>query len=524
MINTIKMIKNMRYKTLFLIILLIAGMSSSCSKWLNVKPQDGLVNQDYWKTKEQLDAAVTGCYAAMLDGASMPLTKYMFIWGELRGDMVVSGTQLAAGASTVNLSTLTRDEIDMLNTDLVSTNTLTNWDSFYQIINYCNNVIKYAPEVKTNDNTLTQASLNAYIGEARGLRGLMYFYLLRTFGEVPLKLDPTSSDADIQPMAKSTQQQVYAQIIADLQYAAANTVISYGNLADDKGRITQYTAYTILADAYLWMEDYQDCIDACNKVIQSNNYQLFPAGSLQSDWYNTVYFNGNSVEGIFELQFYQQKLNPFYPMFAASGMEFKAADWVVTGGLFGTDVIDVTDKDIRGAGVSMSEATGNITKYTQSATASTSATHWFLYRYSDVLLMKAEALTWVTPGNTANATAAIAIVDQIRLARHALANVNGTTISDPDPSVTLDVSNYIFDERSREFAYEGKRWFDILRNAKRNNYANIDILLNIVSSSAPADKQQSVINKYKDTRSHYLPIYSNEIQNNKLLVQNPFYQ
>lgn len=451
----------------------------------------------------------------------------MFIWGELRGDMVVAANEPAAGASTTNLSTLVRDELDMLHTDITSANTLTNWDAFYEVINLCNNVIKYGPGVKSNDNTLSQAALNAYIAEARGIRGLMYFYLLRTFGEVPLKLEPTSSDSDIQPLAKSTKQQVYDQILADVKYAVTNTVITFGNVADDKGRLNQYSSNAILADVYLWNEDYQNCIDACNKIIQSGNYQLFPPGSLQYDWYNTVYLNGNSVEGIFELQFYPQKLNPFLDMFngtSKNAKEFTAADYITTGQLFGTDIIDPLNHDIRGAGVSMNEGTGAITKYTLYATTTSTDVHWFVYRYADILLMKAEALTWVTPGNVTNAQAAITIVDQIRNARHALTVVGSTSISDPDPNVTLDVSNYIFNERSREFAFEGKRWFDILRNAKRNNYANINILLNIVSGSAPANKQQSVINKYKDTRSHYLPIYAKELQNNNLLIQNPFYQ
>jgi hypothetical protein len=521
------MINKMRYKVLILVTVLVAGISSSCSKWLDIKPQDGLIKQDYWKTKEQLDAAVTGIYASMLDGASLPLTKDMFIWGELRGDMVVAAAEPAVGASTTNLSTLTRDELDMLHTDLTSANTLTDWDSFYLIINLCNNVIKNAPQVLTNDNTLTQTTLNSYLGEAHAIRGLMYFYLLRTFGEVPLKLDPTSSDSDIQPLAKSSKTQVYAQIIADLQFSTANCVITFGNLADDKGRVNQYTAYSIIADAYLWNEDYQNCINACNKVIQSGNYQLFPPGSQQYDWYNAVYFTGNSVEGIFELQFYAQKQNTFLNMFSGTSKvakEFLAAGYVVNGALYGTDIVDPLDHDIRGSGVSYSEGTSAITKYTQFATTTTSYTHWFLYRYADVLLMKAEALTWLAPGTVANSQQAIAIVDQVRASRHALSIVNSTAITDPDPNITLDVSNYIFNERAREFAYEGKRWFDILRNAKRNNYANLSILLNIVSASAPPDKQQSVINKYKDTRSHYLPIYTKEIQNNSLLVQNPFYQ
>jgi len=381
-----KMINKMRYRVLFLVVILVAGISTSCSKWLDLKPQDGLVKQDYWKTKEQLDAAVSGIYATMLDGASLPLTKYMFIWGEIRGDMIVAANEPAAGASTTSLSTLTRDELDMLHTDITSANSLTNWDAFYEVINLCNNVVKNAPTAKTNDNTLTQAALNAYIGEARAIRGLMYFYLLRTFGEVPLKLDPTSSDSDIKPLAKSTRQQVYDQIIADLKYAADNTVISYSTLADNKGRVNQYTAYTILADAYLWNEDYQNCIDACNKVIASGNYQLFPAGTLRFDWYNSVYFNGNSVESIFELQFYAQKLNPFYNMFIGdkTPKEFLAADFVVAGDVFGIDLIDPLNKDIRGAGTSMSEGTGSILKYTANATPSTSFSHWFLYRYSDV--------------------------------------------------------------------------------------------------------------------------------------------
>lgn len=521
------MITKKIYKVLILVTVMVAGLSSSCNKWLDLKPQDGLVKQDYWKTKEQLDAAVVGIYATMLDGGNLPLTKYMFIWGELRGDMVAAAAEPAAGASTNGLSTLIRDELDMLHTDLVSTNTLTDWEAFYEVINLCNNVIKNGPSVLSNDNTLTQTALNGYLGEAHAIRGLMYFYLYRTFGEVPLKLEPTLSDTDIKPLAKSTKAEVYAQIIADMQFATTNCLVTFGNVADDRGRVNQYVAYTMLADAYLWNEDYQNCINACNKVIATGNYLLLPPGTQQGDWYNTVYVNGNSVESVFELQFSLQKTNPFMQMFAGSSKlpkEFKAADYVVNGDLFGTDPIDATNRDNRGANVSMSEATGSILKYSFPANNSASYTHWFIYRYSDVLLMKAEALTWVTPGNAANAQAAIAIVGQIRASRHALASVNGNVINPPDPNNTLDVSNYIFNERAREFAYEGKRWFDILRNAKRNNYANLNILLDIVSASAQPAKQQSVINKYKDIRSHYLPIYTTEIQNNNLLIQNPFYQ
>jgi len=522
------MIKKIKYKFLLLVIVFSTGITSSCNKYLDTKPQDGLVQQDYWKTKEQLSAAVAGCYVSLIvptTTKTIPLARYLFSWGELRADMVQSTNDPAAsGLSTSGLSSLQRDELDMMHDDLVSTNSLTNWEAVYRTINYCNNVIKYGPGVLNNDNTLTQSALNAALAEARTLRGLMYFYLLRTFGEVPLKLEPTVTDTDIRAIAKSSQQDVYNQIISDLQFGVQNAVPSYGNIPDDKGRITKYTAATILADAYLWGEDYQNCINACDMVIQSNMYQLLPAGIQPSDFLNNVYSNGNSVEGIFEFQYNLQALNPFYDMFANTGHDFMAADWIVAGNLYGIDVNDATDKDVRGSGTAYLESNGAIWKYTSNKTTTTSYTHWFVYRYSDILLMKAEALAWVKPGDVGNSTLAINLVHQVRTARHALPIVNSVSITDPDPASALAVSTYVFNERAREFPFEGKRWYDILRNAKRNNYANQNILLDIVASSALPAKQQTVINKFRDHRSHYLPIFATELQTNTLLVQNSFYQ
>jgi hypothetical protein len=80
------------------------------------------------------------------------------------------------------------------------------------------------------------------------------------------------------------------------------------------------------------------------------------------------------------------------------------------------------------------------------------------------------------------------------------------------------------EERAREFAFEGKRWYDVLRNAKRNNYKRLDILLNMVASTVPGNLQQSAIAKTKDPNSHYFPIYQYELQTDKNLVQNPFYK
>ncbi|RZK21533.1 MAG: RagB/SusD family nutrient uptake outer membrane protein, partial [Flavobacterium sp.] len=83
--------------------------------------------------------------------------------------------------------------------------------------------------------------------------------------------------------------------------------------------------------------------------------------------------------------------------------------------------------------------------------------------------------------------------------------------------------DYILAERAREFAFEGKRWFDVLRHAKRNNYSRIDILLDMVARTVSPSLQQSAITKFRDPNSHYFPIYEQEIFADPTIVQNPFY-
>src|SRR6476620_1645537 len=90
----------------------------SCKKYLDLKPQDGIIRQNFWQTKEQLQAAVIGCYASLLGPPSgvtdRALAEYLFLWGELRGDMLTPST----GA--------TSEDLDILNSNILSSNSITN--------------------------------------------------------------------------------------------------------------------------------------------------------------------------------------------------------------------------------------------------------------------------------------------------------------------------------------------------------------------------------------------------------------
>ncbi len=515
----------MRKNISYIIVLLLLVAGTGCKKWLDLKPQDGIIKEEFWKTKEQVKAAVIGIYSSMMENSAGTYTRadyqpslaeQLFVWGEGRADNVAAATFTAS------------DDIDLMNVNIQPVNVNANWRPFYKTINFCNTVIQKAPEVLANDNTFTQTQLDNYLSEALAIRALMYFYLVRSFGEVPLKLTATLSDEDITPIAKASKDSILNQIATDLEQAEIKAVTGYGDPASDKGRITKYSINAMQADVYLWMEKYADCVVACNKIINSQRFGLIrgatvtgPIYDYNPSWFNSLYYNGNSNEGIFELQFDAQRLNPYYPMFSSS---IPSRRWIATADLmdrvFTIDLTNDQNYDIRADGGSVRAATSTIWKYvgatnTALRTFDQSYAHWFFYRYADILLLKAEALNEIGQGQ-----AALDLVYTIRRRGNALF---ATDLS-PAPGDKNLIQDFILQERSREFCFEGKRWYDVLRNAKRNNYQRLSILLNMVAISVPSNMQQSAQVKMRDKNAHYFPIYLNELQTNKLLVQNPFYR
>ncbi len=512
-------------KSIIYILFLVAVANTGCKKWLDLKPQDGIIKEEFWKTKEQVKAAVFGVYSSMLESSTniygrttyIPsLAEQLFVWGEGRADNISPSTFTSS------------DDLDLMNVNIQPVNVNANWRPLYRTINFCNTVIQKAPEVLSNDNTFTQTELDSYLSEALGIRALMYFYLVRTFGDVPLKTSATLSDEDITPLAKSPKDSILKQIVADLTAAESKAVTTYGDAASDKGRITKYTINALQADVYLWMDKYTDCVTACDKIINSQRFGLIRGATSNGitidynpNWFNSLYYTGNSNEGIFELQFDEQRLNPYYTMFSTIQ---NSPRWLAASDLmdrvFTVDFTNDQNYDMRGDGASVRAATTAVWKYTgvtptAQRTFNQSFAHWFFYRYADILMLKAEALNELGQGQ-----AAIDIIYIIRARGNALA------ATDLMPTATDKnlIQDFILQERAREFCFEGKRWFDVLRNAKRDNYQRLNILLNMVAISVPSNQQQSAQVKMQDKNAHYMPIYLNELQTNKLLVQNPFYR
>ncbi|ALJ04736.1 hypothetical protein APS56_06170 [Pseudalgibacter alginicilyticus] len=458
-----------------------------------MEPQDSLIQQEFWQNKEQVSAALAGCYASMNQSG---FTDRVLLWGELRGDMLVS---LRAG----------NDQNNMLKNFMFPSNGFTNWSTLYKTINHCNLVLTYADQAQVNDLSFTEQELRRIKAEAITIRSLVYSILVKNFREVPLILTATAdTDTDFYP-AKNTEDEIIAQIISDLEAAVNDLNLGFAQSpAHDKGKMTKGAALAILADIYLWDEQYDNCIDATTRLVNLNKYNLVDG----ANWFNDIFFEGNSDEGIFELQFSDinatlrnafQVGNPTYAPFS---------------GIF--ELYNEFPDDVRGNFATYGMFQNTVFKY-----AGVDATGvyrgadqyyntFIFYRYADVLLMQAEAYILSTTNKDLNK--AYALINQ----------VHERAVGTPLEQITTEgeLLNALLLERQKELAFEGKRWYDLLRFAKRNDFENQYLILDLAAVKAGPDDYEQILSYFSEKESYYLPIYLNEVNLNPNLIQNPYYE
>ena len=464
----------------------------ACSDWLELIPPDGLVNNEYWKSKEDLQATLMGAYQHFAG-----LDKVLFYLGEVRADMLIQDVNTPAYIRNV------------MNSIIYPDNQLSDWKEFYVIINYCNLVLKHAPLVLEIDPTLNDYQMQGYRAEAIFLRSLAYFYLVRTFRNVPLVLEPTDSDAiDFYPIAEE-EDVVLSTIKADLKEAKLFVSETYGSWKADRGRAKKAAIVSLLADICLWRFEYEECIEYVNE-IEEMEYLTMPP----SLWYE-LFYPGNSLESIFEFQFDGSlgQNNTLYDI-----TYFNRNFLVSEKAIKLLNPSEESSKEfIRGPGT-LKPDIQKIWKYCGSAPDGRSIRpnserndcNWIVYRLSDVLLMKAEALSQLGSYDEA-----LSIVNNLRSKRQ-VAPVTASYTS----SVIEDL---ILEERALELAYEGKRWFDLLRMGRRDNYNRKVKLIEIITENVPSTQKLVLASKLTNPWGWYLPIYDNELEKNKNLKQNPYY-
>jgi hypothetical protein len=338
--------------------------------------------------------------------------------------------------------------------------------------------------------------------------------LVRLYKDVPFITEPTESDDAEFYYEKISGDEILNQIVNDLETTRPYiTTDGYPTIIENKGRATKAAIDALLADIALWQFDYEAVIEHVTKIQVSNKYRLL----LSSEWFE-LYFPGNSVESIFELQFNDNlnQKNATYDLTKQEGYNYDPSEKAIQ--LFGKDY---TRELIRGEDATIKkygEGDFIIWKYVGLApdgntirpSSIQSSCNFIIYRYADVLLMKAEALSQLGRFNEA-----LQILNMIR-----------TRADVPPLSLANSESAYedaIMEERALELAYEGKRWFDLLRMGRRNDFKRKAKLIDILVSNVPSTQKRILATKLTNPLGWYLPIYEGEIERNKNLEQNPYY-
>lgn len=496
---------------------------SSCNDWLTLYPEDEIIEDDFWDSAEDVEMTVAGAYRYMLESAVLQRFVYL---GEMRSDNIQSSSP----------STEERAILDEGN--ILSSNSLCSWNSFYKVINICNYVIQKAPDVRNKDNNYLESDLQHDLSEAYFIRSLCYFYLVRGYGDVvPYVTEPSSSDATDYNVGAISENEMLEHLIADVQLAKSYATPSWGYQAMNCGHVTKNACRALLADIYLWAGRYADCIAECNEVLANpitlsgeeyTGWTLLP----RSTFFTSVFYSGNSDESIFEFNLNSANSNNRSALTALYGNaetnpHFKPTNSII--GLYdladvrGMQYFDLKQSRIfkyvgQSAPLADTQAEASTSSYIYRA--SSSVNNWIVYRLADIYLMKAEALA--VSGTTASDFDQVASLCNMTYVR---AHPDGVdSLSHSDSYDKTSAENMVMAERQREFAFEGKRWFDLLRQVRRAGGPTDNIINTLVNDKWSGTPPDGIAGKLSSMGYWYWPIHKDQMDVNDKLKQNDYYQ
>ena len=450
------------YNSIFLILTFATGifLSGCKNEFLELAPQSQLSVESYYETAEQIEFAVNGAYST-LQSNNMYQSWYVL-------------TEIPSDNTTNNLSgsVTDQDEFDKFYIRTTNPFTANFWNESYKGINKCNMVLS-----KIDGVTMDASRKDQLTKEVKFLRGLMYFNLVRIFGGVPL-VTSTVQITDAYTIARSTQDETYAQIIKDLTDAETLPASYTGN---DVGRATSGTVKALLGTVYMTMKDYAKGETKLAEVVSSGKYSLLEntSGSLNITGYEKVFdpTNHNHKESIFDVQFKKGGFGEGSG-FANNFAPENSGTSVVAVGSTGGNNIPTEDmnnayeagdlrKDYSMASSYIDNKTGktisirHVKKYRDVPYQSGDANiDYPVIRYADVLLMYAEALN--ENGKTAEACTMLNKVRR-RGFGYQSTETSPVDISTADKVVFRDK---VLQERRVELAFEGQRWFDLIRTGR----------------------------------------------------------
>ncbi|MBN9297458.1 MAG: RagB/SusD family nutrient uptake outer membrane protein [Filimonas sp.] len=509
-----------RYNTYFIIICLaVAGLTAGCRKSFitDVNSPSRIPVNEYYKTQADFNAALTGIY-----GTLRSIYDKFWIMSEVTSDNVMVPLGNAANTKNFDWFTYNSTESQVQSTYL----------GYYTTIAHCNNFL-----LRIGSFNMDTVLKSRWIGEAKFIRAMMYFDLVRFYGNIPMPLVPITTDSMAYTFPQVGATAVYTQIISDLQaaetlvpanYAATGAAASGAvYTTNDIGRVTSGAVKALLGKVYLTTGDYTKATAKLEELIPgapgaTATTPLFGYSLLTK--YSDVFSqaNKNNAEIIFNIQYTSGPFSEgsnftyyFYPNVKPSLLSYiqPQALGLLTPDLFKAfepnDSRTATSCSNQGATAGTTIGNYYSLKYQDNPLATYQGNcNWIVLRYADVLLMEAEALA-----NNDDYTNALVYLNRVRTrARNGQA---ATVVPARVFSTKAQLLADILKERRVELSMEGQRWFDLLRSGATN-------FVNTLQAELKADGFS--VNAANVTATKMLfPIPFRELNLNAAYVPNPGY-
>ena len=515
---------------------------TSCNDYLEIYPENVQPTDEYWGSKEDVEATLMAGYYYLRESVE----DYLIPWGELRAGCV----------SAIGSNTLQRFELKPQDKSVVK-----NWAPMYKIINAANLVLKNAEKALDNDDTYSPEEMNSHHCEAYWLRALAYFYIVRNWRDAPLITEPFETDELKFNVAKSSEAEIIAQIKNDLRTAIQMDAAKekFNTTWETKGRATKWAILALMADVCLWNQDFDEAVTYADAILKSTSTSAprFMSTPSHTSWFS-MFNPGNSNESIYEVQWsYEKKslgvpqsnnLTTYFDPSLSAKYEYSSQilddfrnDYRSIREKYGTGIFDqdLAVRTMYGGFVTEQSNADNfenatsayVWKYYGGTSYNTKRLsiqdydcNYIIYRVADVMLMKAEGLVMRHLGqNEDDNQAAIDLINQIRRRT----NLDDTIELNSQSSLTDLMQKGILHERLMELAGEGKAWYDMLRMGRYKDPSGQTkfkelFIQNVVSYNKRANESwiRSVLS---NENAWYLPVNASEISANELLEQNPYY-
>ncbi len=447
------------YSIFFLAVIALTG----CEKHLEIAPVSSISKESFFKNEGHVQGAVTGMYSIFRPQAELNL----YIWGEARSEFMTSSIAGMIGYDKYYNNTLKVDDPGP------------DWSGLYTTINAANLVLKYTPDILFASEDVKKTAL----AQAFTMRAYCYFILAKTWGGVPIRTEPTENyDPLTIQLDRSTEAEVFTLIKADLDQAT--TLFPNFNWTTGRNRWTKAAAYALKADVYLWTgkrlnggnADFTKALDAITQLETASNLNLLANFAdifkYSNKGNNEIvmairFFVGESNNQVFSFNMYSSSTAypAFVPQSARDSVGVVLAGngnvWRLTQAVRSQFIAEDKRKaatfiDLQGSGVNEYYTNYGL-KYNGTVESGTRyfASDYILYRYADILLMKAEAKNALGQDPSTEINAVRQRAYGTNYPSHIF--VNGTKAENDDA---------ILKERLLELALEGKRWWDLVRFGK----------------------------------------------------------